>query len=162
MASGWERFYFSTDEQIVSVWAAKVPVSEIPEDYFEEHYYDDDEYDDDGEIVERPFNQFSWDFGFGFYDYDFVETMGARSQAIVDFSEIIARVSFSQSFFEPACAAATAVGCEQTAWIIVIYNFKYDPSVTGTTETEFMRFVGAFPFDENAGPVCDPVHGPPL
>ena len=47
------------------MWAAKVPFVEIPSDYWTVDYATED----DG----APFNQFSTDFGFGFYDEDFVE-----------------------------------------------------------------------------------------
>lgn len=53
------------DSNIVSIWASKVPNSEIPGDYFIENYND-----------EETFNQFSSDFGFGFYDHDFTENAG--------------------------------------------------------------------------------------
>jgi hypothetical protein len=49
------------NEDAVSMWAAKCTVADIPEDYFHENYGGEDD---------EPFNQFSTNFGFGFYDHD--------------------------------------------------------------------------------------------
>ena len=51
------------DECVVSVWASIVPWHEIPEDYWQYNLNGDDD---------APFNRFSSDFGFGYYDDDFV------------------------------------------------------------------------------------------
>jgi len=124
------------DNDVVSVWVAKCALSKIPDDYFIENY--------DGED-EDPFNQFSTDFGFGYYDHDFVEPMALEGSAPLD--AIINDSSYGKSFAKEAYAASTI---KNTEHIFLMYNFNYDPKITGVIESEYYKFIGVFKYDRNA------------
>lgn len=129
------------DEDVVSIWAAKCALADIPDDYFQENYGGEDD---------EPFNPFSTDFGFGFYDHDFVETYCMDDWRIVPIAELIEPLSCSSSFRDAAVRRAEDIGVGRSCYVFLLYNFKYDPAVTGVQESAYMRFVGVFPCDSNA------------
>jgi hypothetical protein len=108
----------------------------MPSDYFIEDY--------DGED-EDPFNQFSTDFGFGYYDHDFVE--GAALPGCASIDKIIEAASYGHSFATEVKAASEIKNAEH---VFLMYNFNYSPNVTGITESKYYKFVGVFKFDKNA------------
>jgi hypothetical protein len=126
------------NEDVVSIWAATVTLAKIPSDYFEPRYGGEDD---------EPFNPFSDDFGFGCYDLDFVDTNGVDDGRLVPIEELLAPVSYSASFRAAAAQQAQQLGVGQTCYVILLYNFKYDPAVTGVRENKYMRFIGVFPYD---------------
>src|SRR5262249_3865823 len=127
------------NEDVASVWAATCALADIPKGYFLPNYGGEDE----------PFNPFSADFGFGYYDHDFVETYCTEDWRVVPIAELIAPLSYSASFRETAVRQAELLGVGHTSYVILLYNFKYDSAVTGIRESAYMRFVGAFPYDRN-------------
>lgn len=127
--------HFQCDECLVSVWVAKRPISEIPKKYFAENYEGEDD---------EPFNQFSQDFGFGYYDHDFVEGAGLKTSSPV--AAIISSASYGNSFCQ-AVGAASAI--KNTEHVFLMYNFRYDPIQTGVTESDFYKFVGVFAYSRN-------------
>ena len=129
------------DEDVVSVWVGVVPKSEIPEDYFEEHYSDDD-----GD----PFNAFSTDFGFGFYDHDFVEPAGSEDGSVVPIEDALADASYSKSYRGAVAKRAAELGITRSSFVFLMFNFKYDPAVTKITASKYFKFIGVFPFDTEA------------
>ena len=126
------------DEDVVSIWAAAVPLSKIPADYFEENYDD-----------ERPLNHFCEEFGFGTYDHDFVDT-NASENGPADIRELLAACSYGTSFADAAAAAAEKLGLARTEYVILLYNFRYEPKVTRVRKTSHLAFIGCFPFDSDA------------
>lgn len=112
----------------------------IPTDYFDEPYDGDDD---------SPWNQFSSDFGFGFYDHDFVEADDADGR-VIPVSELIRPCSYGTSFADAAARAAAQAGVPRSSFVFLMYNFKYDPRVTGTHESDCFRFIGVFPYDKGA------------
>jgi hypothetical protein len=124
------------DEDVVSVWVAKCPILEIPNDYFDEDYGGDDD---------DPFNQFSSDFGFGYYDHDYVEPNTLKGYAPLD--KIIEASSYGKSFSQQALQASDI---KETEHIFLMYNFKYDPKVTGINESKYYKFIGVFKYDRDA------------
>lgn len=130
--------HFQTEKNIVSIWVAKRPLLEIPEDYFKENYDDDDD--------DSPFNAFSSDFGFGYYDHDFVESYCFDDQRGAELSEHLKLLSYSASFMDKAIKKARELKIEKTSFVFLIYNFKYDPKKTRISESNYFRFLGAFPF----------------
>jgi hypothetical protein len=138
MVSRYEGPNFRThNDEIVSLWVAICPLKEIPENYFSENYEGEDD---------EPFNDFSNDFGFGYYDHDFVETICNEDWSEMAAADLIAKLSYSQSFLEAAQKAADDRGVTTTAYVLALYNFSYDPKVTLLESSKFMRFIGAFPF----------------
>ncbi|MBI1891274.1 MAG: immunity 22 family protein [Burkholderiales bacterium] len=128
--------HFHCEENLVSVWAAKCPISQVPDDYFEENYGGDDD---------DPFNQFSTDFGFGYYDHDFVE--GAALEKSAPIEQIIETASYGQSFANDVKAGSEV---KNTEHVFLMYNFNYDPSVTGVRESKYYKFLGVFKYDPDA------------
>ena len=126
------------DEKVISVWASTVPWDDIPDDYWE---YNFDGSDDD------PWNRFSSDFGFGYYDDDFVESyFDDPEKKMIPIEELIAPLSYSSSFLDAVTQRAKAIGLVTTSYVFLMYNFKYDPNVTGTEKSKYFRFVGTFPY----------------
>jgi hypothetical protein len=133
--------HFRVKHDVVSIWAATCPAADIPDDYFEEYGSDEDE---------DPFDPFSFDFGFGYYNHDDVEAYPSKEQRAVPIGELLAPLSFSPSFRDAAVKQAEALGVGQTTYVFLLYNFQYDPAVTGIRESACMRFVGVFPYDRKA------------
>lgn len=126
---------FQCDEDVVSVWIAKCPISEIPKQYFAENYAGEDD---------EPFNQFSHDFGFGFYDHDFVEGAGLKVSSPI--AAIISSASYGNSFCQDV---GTASAIKSSEHVFLMYNFRYDPIQTGIDESDFYKFVGVFAYSDN-------------
>ena len=101
----------------VSIWVAIVPRSRIPADYFEEHY---------GREDDGPFSRFAEDFGFGYYDHDFVDMNGVAGRA-KPVGELLGPCSFSASYLADAVAAAERQGLDKTAFVFVLHNIAYRP-----------------------------------
>jgi hypothetical protein len=124
----------------VSVWVAIVPRSRIPADYFEEHYEREDD---------EPFSRFSEDFGFGYYDHDFVDTNGVTGRA-KPIEQLLGPCSFSASYLAAAADAARQQGLDKTAFVFLLYDIEYRPEVTGVSRSACMAFLGNFRYDPEA------------
>jgi hypothetical protein len=134
--------YFAVeDEDVVSIWIAKCSFAEIPENYFEENYGGEDDED---------FNAFSADFGFGFYDHDLVETFCRDDRNESDIAALVKPLSYSGSFLDSVISTAKRLKIDKTSFVFLLYNFKYDPKVTKTQESQYMRFLGVFPYDRKS------------
>ena len=117
-------------------------MAQISEGYWEYNF-------DGGD--EDPWNRFSSDFGFGFYDDDFVESyFDDPEKKEVPIDHLIVPLSHSSSFLDAVTKCAEALGLEKTSYVYLMYNFKYDPNITGTEKSKYFRFVGAFPYDNEA------------
>ena len=128
--------FYCENENVVSVWVAILPLNEIPDDYFEEDYGGDDE---------DPFNEFSSDFGFGYYDHDFVEANTLESCSPIN--EILKECAYGNSFAEAAYQSSDIKNSEH---VFLMYNFNYDPEITGITRSKYYKFIGVFSYNENA------------
>ncbi|WP_167629428.1 immunity 22 family protein [Aquipseudomonas alcaligenes] len=130
--------HFSTEnEDVVSIWVATCPLTEIPDEYFEDNH---DENDD------TPFNQFSSDFGFGYYDHDLVEANRSENSKATSLTELLQPMSYSQSFLAKATQLADSLQIKESSYIFILYNFKYCQKTTGISESKYMRFLGVFPY----------------
>jgi Immunity protein 22 len=129
--------FYAENEDVVSIWVATCPFTDIPTEYFKENY---DENDD------APFNQFSSDFGFGFYDHDLVETNNAEDCKASPLAELLQPMSYSQSFLAHVTQLAGSLGIKKSSYIFMLYNFKYCQITTGISESKYLRFVGVFPY----------------
>lgn len=123
------------DRDVVSIWIAKCSSDDIPNDYFEENYSGDDD---------EPFNQFSTDFGFGYYDHDFVEAMALGGSSPLE--EILNCSSYGESFAKKATLSSET---KETVHVFLMYNFEYKPEVTGIIESNFYKFIGVYDYDRN-------------
>ena len=127
----------------VSIWVAVAPLSKIPSDYFDERYGDE----------EVTLTKFYGDFGFGYFDHDFVDTNGSKGRA-QSIEKLIAACSFSSSYVEQAAAEAKRRGLEKTQYVVLLYDFKYDPKQTKITENSYMAFIESFPYDRDRRVQC--------
>jgi hypothetical protein len=124
----------------VSIWVAIVPWDQIPDAYLEERYGRDDD---------EPFTQFSEDFGFGFFDHDFVDTNGSPGQP-ESIERLLGQCSFSSSYLEEATAEARRRGLERTQFVFLLFGIEYQPKMTNVWKSPYMEFLGSFQYDPNA------------
>ena len=129
--------HFREDADIVSVWVATCPFDAIPENYFDEPSDDDD----DG-----PWDKFSTDFGFGYYDLDFFEPNHADGK-VVSVREIVEPCSYAKSFVDAVSKRAGELNVPNTSFVILMYNFRYRSELTGVNTSPQFRFVGVFDYD---------------
>ena len=138
----YDKPYFESDNTIVSVWLANTEYDEIPENYWVENYEGDDD---------EPWNQFSDDFGFGRYDIDSVESFfDDKKYAKIPVFDLLKYLSYSKSFINSAIGKAEELLQKEASYAYLIYNFEYDPSVTGISKSSFFTFIGAFEYDLNS------------
>jgi hypothetical protein len=126
-------------EGFVSIWVATVPLSQIPDDYFEENYGDE----------EKPLTKFYGDFGFGYFDHDFMDTNGSKRTA-KSISTLVGQCSYSSSFVDQTVGEAKRRGLDKTQHVILLYDFRYDPKKTKITKSPYMEFLGSFRYDSEA------------
>lgn len=127
---------------VVSVWLAHVPHAEIPEDYFHEPYGEGE--DDD------PWNDFSSDFGFGYYDHDFVEAAGTEGFQPGPITDVLDGCSYATSFVDAVATAAAKLGLSESSFAWLMFDFAYDPTRARKSQSACLTFVGAFPYDQDA------------
>jgi hypothetical protein len=132
----WSVYEFES-KGIISIWVATVPRSRIPDDYFEEHYGGEDD---------EPFTQFSEDFGFGFYDHDFVDTNGVTDRP-KPIERLLGECSFSASYLAEAIAAANQQGLDNSEFVFLLRDIAYMPEVTGVSRSPYMAFLGRFRYE---------------
>src|SRR5262245_58370406 len=104
---------------VVSIWVAKVPLSELPDDYFEENFTDES----------KPFTRFSLDFGFDFFNFDLVDTNAAKDGPR-DVGHLVAECSFSSSYAAEVAKAAKKRGLDTTQYVLLIFDTQYSPRRT--------------------------------
>jgi hypothetical protein len=129
------------DEQndVVSVWVATCAFDEIPGDYFTEPSDDNDD---------EPWNKFSTDFGFGYYDHDVFETNHADG-SMVPVREILMPCSYASSFVDPVVLRSQQLSVSETSFIVLLYNFRYDVNATGILNSPRFLFLGVFDYDRS-------------
>lgn len=135
--SRYEEPHFTTDRKVVSVWLATCEFADLPEDYFSEPYGGEDD---------EPWNQFSTDFGFGYYDSDFVESNSDEEERRVPIASLLGPCSYSASFLQAVLTAAAQQGITESAFVFLMFEFRYDPSVTDRVKSDWLQFIGVFPY----------------
>ena len=142
----YDKPHFQTDNNVVSIWLATTDYNDIPENYWVENYDDDDD--------EAPWNQFSGDFGFGYYDIDSQENFfDDKNHHTIPVFDLLKYLSYSKSFINEAIDKAEALSLNESSYAYLIYNFDYDPSVTGISKSSFFTYLGTFGFDINSDAV---------
>lgn len=126
--------FYKEDSRVVSVWASKVGSLQIPKGYFRAIYDENEE----SSI------QFAQDFGIEYYDTGFSERADRYGDTNI---ERLRFASFGESFCK---SASSACGEERVECFFLIYDFDYDPNVSGVSESEYFKFVGSFEFDTSA------------
>ncbi len=129
------------DRDVVSIWIAHTEYTEIPDDYME---YNRDDRDD------TPWSRFTHNFGFGYYDDDFVESYLQPTKQKATIYEQLKYLSYSASFIEPAVEAARKRGLGETSYVFLMYNFAYDPKLTKIHRDDYLDFLGVFAYDRDS------------
>lgn len=132
------------DRDVVSIWVAHTNFDAIPEDYME---YNRDDNDD------APWSTFTHNFGFGYYDDDFVESYVQPDKRTAPLYEQLKYLSYSASFIDLAVEEARKRKLDQTTFVFLMYNFAYDPKVTRIVRDDYLEFLGVFLFDQESGSV---------
>jgi hypothetical protein len=125
---------------IVSVWIGTRPWNdpEWPDDYCVPSYGEEDD--------DAPLCAFTFDFRFTYFDLDKTESNYSDDHGLVPLESMLRPLSFSESFLDAALDEARRQGVTEASAAWVIYDFAYDPQVTGVRESRFFRFLGAFPY----------------
>lgn len=135
----YDSLYFDTEENIVSIWLANVEFNQIPENYWVENYEGEDD---------EPWNQFSNDFGFGYYNIDSVESFFDDKKHIkIPVFDLLKYLSYSESFMKEAIDKAKDIGLINSSYVYLIYNFKYDATESKIFKSEYFTFLGTFEYD---------------
>ena len=129
------------DRDVVSIWIAHCTFGSIPKDYMEYNIGGDEDED---------WSKFTKNFGFGFYDDDSVESFLQPSKRKASVYDQLKFLSYSSSFIDEAVAAAQNINLPKTTFVFLMYNFEYDPAVTGIKQDDYLTFLGVFDFDTEA------------
>ena len=87
--------------------------------------------------------------GVGYYDLDSNESNSNEGQ-ITSLDDLLSELSFSSSFKKAALASANARGITQARWIMVQYDFAYDPSRVKRPIQPDPIFLGVFDYTDDA------------
>ncbi|MFZ6780811.1 immunity 22 family protein [Undibacterium sp. Ji83W] len=83
--------------------------------------------------------------GVGYYNLDDQEA-NCFDFRLVDLRLLLQDMSYSISFIEQACAAATHLGIHQAKWITVQYDFDYQPTKVRRAIESDPVFLGVFSY----------------
>ncbi len=123
----------------VSIWVGAFPSEEIREEQLSERY--GEEYEDE------PLSLWMGEFGFGYFDHDFMDT-NSHGMKIGPLRALIEPCSYATSFIDTAMQAAAQLGITETQFVMLLYDFCYDPNVTSVTRGTYLQFLGAFPYSQ--------------
>ena len=123
-------------EGIVSVWYSTVDYSSIPNSYFEED--------------EQGLDQWARNFQIPGYDPENMETNGCET-GLADAATIITPCSWSGSWGEPVVKKIAKLGDNKISWLVLMFDFEYRAKKTKIFDDEYVRFVGCFPYNSDAG-----------
>ncbi len=85
--------------------------------------------------------------GVGYYELDKQEANCFDFKA-VNVSTLINSLSYSQTFITEAIARANELGIEKAKWIVVQYDFAYNPDRVGRTVSPDPVFLGVFEYSD--------------
>lgn len=125
-------------EGFVSIWIGSFSSREGFEDFLEESISDDHE-------ITQPINKFSEDIGIGFYDHDFQEA--DYYDEPVSIEKLLSQFSYIESFIDDVKNESEKDGLEKNNTAILLYD--HDFSELHMSNSKFLTFVGAFPFQTN-------------
>jgi hypothetical protein len=119
----------------VSVWFSDHPYQDVPDSYFDED--------------EQGLCAWAKHFKLGVYDHDCLETNGAqRGEIAIDVA--VGQCSYSRSYVDKVVHKITKMGAEKVTWVILLFDYEYRPKKTKIYEDEYVKFVGAYPYDSSA------------
>lgn len=124
----------------VSVWASQHPYSDIPDAYFEERFSRNNT---------RATNTWSRNFNLRFFSPAKMETNGAYDGSL-SIKKAIGECSFSSSYIDVLMSKARKKKLEAVTWVVVLFEYEYSPKLSGVDRDNYMAFVGAFDYDQDA------------
>ena len=130
-----DSFDFEKEGQ-VSVWFSDHPYQDVPDSYFDED--------------EQGLCAWANNFKLGVYDHDCLETNGAQSGNIA-IDVAVGQCSYSRSYVDKVVHKITKMGSEKVTWVILLFDYEYRPKKTKIYKDEYVKFVGAYPYDSSAG-----------
>jgi hypothetical protein len=113
------------EEGFVSIWVGMTDDSEDPEDL---------------DVLQDL-------CGVGYYNLDLQESNSFDFKP-TDLRTLLSEMSFSDSFIDTAIKAASQKGIDIARWIILQYDFKYDPAQVKRKAADDPIFLGAFEYKE--------------
>src|SRR6476646_8935414 len=131
------QFHYFDAPGFVSIWVGGFPSEEVADRHMRERYGDrrDDE----------PLAEWMGEFGFRYFDHDFMDTNG-NGLTRQPLRDLLAPCSYADSFLNEAMREAEQQGIAEAQCVILLFNFRYDPRVTGVTQGKHLRFLGTFPY----------------
>ncbi len=124
----------------VSVWASKHPYSDIPDTYFEERFSRNNT---------RATNTWSNNFNLRYFSPGKMETNGAYDGSL-PIERAVGECSFSASYIDILMSKARKKKLEAVTWVVVLFEYEYSPKLSGVERDNYMTFVGAFDYDDDA------------
>ncbi len=129
----------------VSVWASQHPYADIPDAYFEETFSRNNT---------RATNTWSKNFRLKYFMPENMETNGAMD-GLIDIKQAVGECSFSASFMDVLMSKARKKQLEQVTWVVVLFEYEYSVKLSATGKDEYLTFLGAFDYDDDADSVYD-------
>ena len=134
-----------TKKHKVSVWASQSPYAEVPDDYFEETFSKNNS---------RAVNAWSRNFNLKYFMPGNLETNGTEKD-LVSIESAAGECSFSTSYIQPLMSKARKKNLQQVSWIVLLFEVEYSLKISGVEKDQYMTFLGAFDYDDEAENVYD-------
>ena len=83
--------------------------------------------------------------GVGYYSLDDQES-NCEDFALLPLRELVSPMSYSESYMAAVLAAAERLGVHQGRWVVVQFNFEYDPTKVTEVVHSDPVFLGVFPY----------------
>ncbi len=129
-----------TKKKKVSVWVSNHPYQDIPEQYFEETF---------SRKNTRAVNTWSANFKLSYFNPQNMETNGTH-EGLIDIKQAAGECSFSSSYIDVLLSKAKQKELQSISWIVLLFEHEYSSKLTGMTKDEYLTFLGAFTYDDEA------------
>jgi hypothetical protein len=83
--------------------------------------------------------------GVGYYDIDDQEN-NFQNYEVVPLADLMDGLSYSPSFKDQAIHAASKIGITNVRWVLVQFDFEYDPARVKRSTQDDPVFLGVFPY----------------
>jgi hypothetical protein len=140
-----EKGFDFSKKNKVSVWVSQHPYSEIPDAYFEESFTKNET---------RATNLWTKHFKIRYFKPEMMETNGAQT-GLVNIRQAAGECSFSTSFIDVLMSKARKKKQEEISWIVLLFEYEYSVKLSGVESDEFLTFLGAFDYNDDADNVIE-------
>lgn len=124
----------------VSVWASQHPYADVPDAYFDETFSKNNT---------RAVNEWSRNFNLRYFLPENLETNGTEN-GLVSIETAAGACSFSSSYITVLKSKARKKKLQDVSWIILLFDYEYSLKIAGIEKDQYMTFLGAFDYDEDA------------